>query len=162
MRETHSIEFAPFRLNLEAEQLWRGTEVRVLTHKAFATLRYLVAHAGQLVTKEALIAAVWEVPHVSDAALAVCIRELRRALDDSAQRPQFLETVRGRGYRFVAPVTAVAPARSGSGRAPAPPGPAPRPGLVVGREAELRVLQQGWAQAQQGLLQGEVFGKVGD
>ena len=51
-----------------------------LTRKAFAALRYLVAHAGQLVTKDELIAAVWAVPYVSDMALAACIREIRRAL----------------------------------------------------------------------------------
>jgi class 3 adenylate cyclase/predicted ATPase len=108
MQETHSLWFAPFRLDLGAEQLWRGEEARPLTRKAFATLRYLVAHAGKLVTKDELIAAVWDVPYVSDMALATCIREIRRALDEQAHAPQFVETVRGRGYRFLAAVTAEA------------------------------------------------------
>ena len=43
MRETHSLLFAPFRLDLGAELLWRGEEARPLTRKAFAALRYLVA-----------------------------------------------------------------------------------------------------------------------
>src|SRR5215510_16238450 len=105
MRETHSLLFAPFRLDLGAERLWRGEEARSLTRKAFAALRYLVAHAGQLVTKEELIEAVWAIPYVSDTAIAACIREIRRALDEQAQAPQFVETVRGRGYRFLAAVT---------------------------------------------------------
>src|SRR4029453_12177152 len=85
--------------------LWRGEETRPLTRKAFAALRYLVAHAGQLVTKEELIEAVWAVPYVSDTAIAACIREIRRALDEQGQAPRFVETVRGRGYRFLATVT---------------------------------------------------------
>ena len=62
MQEMHSLRFASFRLDLGAEQLWRGEEARPLTRKAFATLRYLVGHAGQLGTKEELIAAVWALP----------------------------------------------------------------------------------------------------
>src|SRR4029453_11327633 len=105
IRETHSLLFAPFRLDLGAERLWCGEEAWPLTRKAFAALCYLVAHAGQLVTKEELIEAVWAVPYVSDTALAACIRAIRRALNEQAQVPQFVETVRGRGYRFLAAVT---------------------------------------------------------
>ena len=105
MRETHSLLFAPFRLDLGTERLWCGKEARQSTRKAFAALYYLVAHAGQLVTKEELIEAVWAVPYVSDTALAACIRAIRRALDEQAHVPQFVETVRGRGYRFLAAVT---------------------------------------------------------
>ena len=53
---------------------------------------------------------VWGTPYVTEAALAACIREIRRSLDDRAQQPQFVETVRGRGYRFLASVhTEMAP-----------------------------------------------------
>ena len=80
-----------------------SAEARPLTRKAFAALCYLVGHAGQLVTKDELIAAVWAVPYVSDMALAACIREIRRALEEPVHAPQFVETVRGRGYGFLAP-----------------------------------------------------------
>ena len=46
MRETHSLRFAPFRLDLGAERLWRGEEARPLTRKAFAVLCYLVDAPG--------------------------------------------------------------------------------------------------------------------
>lgn len=153
MRETHSLRFALFRLDLGAEQLWRGEEVRPLTRKAFAALRYLVGRAGKLVTKDELIAAVWAVPYVSDMALAACIREIRRALGDAAQTPQFLETVRGRGYRFVAPITAVPVAPAPPGAEQRPAGVAGAPTLLVEREAELAQLWQGWGQALQGTRQ---------
>jgi predicted ATPase/DNA-binding winged helix-turn-helix (wHTH) protein len=134
MRETHSLWFAPFRLDLGAEQLWRGAEARPLTRKAFAALRYLVAHAGQLVTKDELMAAVWAEPYVSDMALAACIREIRRALDESAHVPRFVETVRGRGYRFIAAATAEGLL--------APPHNLPTPPTVfIGRETEVAELR---------------------
>lgn len=146
MRETHSLLFAPFCLDLGAERLWHGEEARPLTRKAFAALRYLVAHAGQLVTKDELIAAVWAVPYVSDAALATCIHEIRRALDEPAQAPQFVETVRGRGYRFVATATVEMPpvAAVGADVGGYPPGlPTPRhnlpasPTVFIGRDTEV-------------------------
>jgi len=57
--ERRGWHFGPCHLDLGAEQLWQGPEVVRLTAKAFAVLRHLVAHAGQLVTKEDLFAAVW-------------------------------------------------------------------------------------------------------
>jgi DNA-binding winged helix-turn-helix (wHTH) protein len=66
-----------------------------------------------LVTKEALFQAVWQETVVTDSALAVCIKELRKALRDDPKFPQYIETVHRRGYRFIAPLTA-APPVSGS------------------------------------------------
>jgi TolB-like protein/cytochrome c-type biogenesis protein CcmH/NrfG len=68
-------------------------------------LHSLAERSGQLVTKDELFAAAWPGVVVSDSALTVCIRELRRALGDKRRVPQFIETVHGRGYRFIAPVT---------------------------------------------------------
>ena len=50
-------------------------------------LRYLVAHAGQLVTKEALFKAIWSDVAVGDAVLKVCIGEIRKALGDTPKTP---------------------------------------------------------------------------
>ena len=98
MGETRIWHFAPFRLDVEDERLWRGTEAVRLTAKAFGGLRYLVAPAGQLVPKDELCAAVWTSGYVSDATLAVCIRELRvEAVETScnafARRGQFLRAL---------------------------------------------------------------------
>src|SRR5687768_45441 len=106
-----SVCFGGFRLDFGDERLWRGQEWIPLSPKAFAVLRYLLSHAGQLVTKDALFAAVWPETSVSEWALTVTIRALRRGLGDQARRPQFIETVHRRGYRFIAPVTPVVPAR---------------------------------------------------
>jgi predicted ATPase len=63
--------------------------------------------AGQLVSKEALLETVWAETVVNEGVLAVCIRQLRRALHDDPRRPRYIETVHRRGYRFVAPVEAL-------------------------------------------------------
>jgi DNA-binding winged helix-turn-helix (wHTH) protein/predicted ATPase len=153
MRDAREFVFEPFHLDMGAERLWRGEEMLRLTAKAFAVLRYLVGHAGQLVTKAEIIKGVWALPYVSDAALTVCISEIRRVLGDTAQTPRFLETVRGRGYRFVAPVTVVAPFQGPSvARAPQPVA-VRQPGIMVGREKESTQLQQWWVQAQQRVRQ---------
>jgi DNA-binding winged helix-turn-helix (wHTH) protein/tetratricopeptide (TPR) repeat protein len=151
MRDTRVFCFAPFRLDLGAERLWRGEESVQLTAKAFAVLRYLVEHAGPVVTKTELFDAVWALTAVSDAALTVCIGEIRRALQDTAQRPQFLETVRGRRYRFIVPVSLAAAAGVPATAFPPPLRLSPvSPPLLVGREAELARLLQCWEQARQG------------
>src|SRR5215831_19228516 len=106
MSEPRLLSFEPFRLDVPNAQLWRGQELIRLTNKALAVLRYLAEHSGQLVTKDDLFTAVWPGVVVSDSALVVCIRELRRALGDERRTPQFVETVHGRGYRFIGVVHA--------------------------------------------------------
>jgi len=72
------VEFAPFRLDVIDERLWRGQEVRPLTPKAFAVLRCLVAHPGQLVTKDTLMDTVWPETAISVSTLTGCIWEVRQ------------------------------------------------------------------------------------
>lgn len=98
MRDNTVVEFEPFRLIPNDESLWRHDERLSLTPKAFAVLRQLVDHAGQLVTRDRLFEANWPGAYVSEDALSVCIRELRQTLGDSARAPQYIETVRGRGW----------------------------------------------------------------
>ena len=76
-----------------------------LGRKAFCVLEALVAQPGRLLTKEALFETVWDGTTVSESALTSVIRELRRALGDDIKTPRFIQSVYGRGYRFVAPVT---------------------------------------------------------
>jgi DNA-binding winged helix-turn-helix (wHTH) protein/predicted ATPase len=145
------LHFPPFQLDPANQRLWRKTHVLRLRQKTFAVLHYLVEHPNQLVTKEQLLAAVWPEVYVSEVALSVCIREVRRALGDDRKAPLFIETVHGRGYRFIAPVTLTPPAVQGSlfkvppslSAARVPPSTIG----VVGRDAELAQLYQWWARA---------------
>ena len=98
------------RLDLTNACLWRGPQRLPLRPKTFAVLRCLLAHPGQLVSKAALLDAVWPETTVNDVALMICIRELRQALGDDPRAPRFIETMHRRGYRFVGDLPMIAPA----------------------------------------------------
>src|SRR5262245_36002064 len=109
MEASSELCFAPFRLELGYEQLWREDQPIPLRPKTFAVLRHLVTHPGQLVTTEELLDTVWAKTIVSDTVLRSCIRELRTVLGDDAQRPRYIATVHRRGYRFIAPLSPTPP-----------------------------------------------------
>ena len=93
--------FPLFRLDTVDQQLWRGSHPVELRKKTFLVLQYLVEHPGRLATKEDLRKAVWPGVYVSDTVLKVCIHELRRVFDERPGAPRFIETMHGRGYRFI-------------------------------------------------------------
>src|SRR5271157_1103082 len=103
-------EFPPFRLDLVNQCLWRrGDETDgeriLLAPTAFAMLRYLVEHAGRLVTQDELLDALWPDTFVQPEVLKSHIREIRSALCDDAKNARFIETLPRRGYQFIASVT---------------------------------------------------------
>jgi DNA-binding winged helix-turn-helix (wHTH) protein/Tol biopolymer transport system component len=102
-------EFGPFRLEPREHVLRRADEPVVLPPKAFDLLVVLVERAGRLVTKEELLKEVWGPTVVEEANLSYTVSLLRKALGDGRGAPQYIETVATRGYRFVAPVTRIAP-----------------------------------------------------
>jgi DNA-binding winged helix-turn-helix (wHTH) protein len=119
LQTSHGWVFDGFRLDRRDERLWRGQEVLPLHPKSFAVLCCLLTQAGQLVTKDQILEAVWPEIAVSEAVLHVAIQELRRALGDRARTPRLMETVHGRGYRFIAPVsTLMAPSGPETEEAP--------------------------------------------
>ena len=90
-----------FSLDPDNAQLWRNDQVITLPPKTFSLLCYLVERSGQLVSKEELLEAVWPNAYVVEESVKHYVAEIRRALDDDPQNPIFIETVRGRGYRFI-------------------------------------------------------------
>ena len=109
MEPQHDFLFPPFRLDPKNGQLWRDQQTLPLKPKTFAVLEHLAVHAGQLVTKDELLGALWADVHVGDAVLKTCIREIRQALEDDPQTPRFIETVHRRGYRFIGQVVSSQP-----------------------------------------------------
>jgi len=101
----------------------------------------LVERAGEVVSKDELFRVVWLDTVVSDSALTSCIQELRRALGDDAQRPQFIETLHRRGYRFRGQVSRD-PRQISRCVSPAPTFSVDGP--IVGRDAELALLLERW------------------
>jgi tetratricopeptide (TPR) repeat protein len=143
MEQQHHITFGPFRLDTVEACLWRGAQRITLRPKAVAVLRYLAEHLGRLVTKEELLQHVWPGTHVTSNVLRVCVREIRLALDDQVQAPQYIETVGQRGYRFLGGRPA--------DMLPAIGGDMPRgPGPIVGRQEEIAHLQRALGHAADG------------
>ncbi|MGP9800221.1 winged helix-turn-helix domain-containing protein [Rheinheimera sp. NSM] len=73
---------------------------------------YFIVHAGKLVTKDELLLDVWGIRDVSDGRVTRVIRVLRVALGDDTREPRYIETIPKRGYRFIAPVSAIVPPES--------------------------------------------------
>ena len=139
------VGFGEFLLDGGNARLWRGTQALTLPPKVLAVLQHLVRHAGQLVTKDELWRAVWPDVTVTDAALTVCLSELRQALGDDPKAPRFIETVHRRGYRFIAPVAATQPVQSQKSKVQSPYSAIHNPQSainLVGRESELSHLHR--------------------
>lgn len=101
------LAFGPFVADLEARLLLHGGAVKPLAPRAFRLLTVLLERAGEVVPKDDLFAEVWPEQFVEENNLAQAIRSIRRALDDTGRPSRYLQTVAGRGYRFMpsAPVT---------------------------------------------------------
>ncbi len=106
---SHRVLAADFRLGdwLVRPSLNRlsrfGQNVQV-EPRTIDVLAFLARHPGRVLTKEEILAAVWERSFVSEATLSHAVAELRRALGDDARRPRFIETIPKRGYRLIASV----------------------------------------------------------
>jgi DNA-binding winged helix-turn-helix (wHTH) protein/tetratricopeptide (TPR) repeat protein len=103
MRVMH---FSNFELDERSGELSRAGRRVALTHQSFVVLALLAGRAGDLVTRDELRRALWSGDtHVDfERGLNFVIASVRRALGDDARRPQFVETVTKRGYRFIAEV----------------------------------------------------------
>lgn len=113
--------FGPFHIDRAAYRVTRDGDPLDLSPKLLDLLLHLLDHAGQLVTKEALLDALWPDANVTDNALTQAVSELRQALGDDASAPQYIKTVARRGYRFVAPVHTIAVVAEAPAAIPAEP-----------------------------------------
>ena len=103
-----------------------GPERVHLEPRSMEVLLALVDRAPEVVSKQALIDAVWGEAFVSDEVLTHAIWDLRRALGDNASDPEFIQTIPKRGYRLIAPVKPVGePRRRATDREPKAAGSGP-------------------------------------
>lgn len=101
---TNSFSFSGFEVDTSCRRLTRDGKTLPLNAKAFDLLVYLAGNAGRVISKDQLLSAVWQDRFVEEANLAVQISALRRALGDRADDPNFIVTVPGQGYEFIAKV----------------------------------------------------------
>ena len=101
----HTIyEFGPFRLDARKRLLWRNGDIVALKPKAFDTLLALVERGGHVVEKDELMKRVWPDTVVEEGNLTFNISSLRKALGDDPRLHQYIVTIPGEGYQFVAGV----------------------------------------------------------
>ena len=95
-------QFGTFELDTATVELREGGKTRPVEPQVFALLALLVENRERLVSKEEIIEKVWDGRIVSDAALASRVKSVRQALGDDGKSQQFIRTIHGRGYRFIA------------------------------------------------------------
>jgi TolB-like protein/DNA-binding winged helix-turn-helix (wHTH) protein/Flp pilus assembly protein TadD len=96
--------FRSFRLDTANQCLWRGQERVPIAPKAYDVLRYLVENPGRLVTPDEILEKLWSEIYVNPEVLRKYILDIRKILGDRPDKPEFIETVTKRGYRFIATV----------------------------------------------------------
>jgi Tol biopolymer transport system component/DNA-binding winged helix-turn-helix (wHTH) protein len=123
------VRFGHFEVDLRAGELRRnGVKVK-LQNQPFQILAMLLEHPGEIITRDEMRARLWPVETFVDFdhGLNSAIRRLRDALGDSAESPTFVETLGGRGYRFVSPIERLTNGNGNPGLAIVVPLSAPEP-----------------------------------
>jgi DNA-binding winged helix-turn-helix (wHTH) protein len=101
------VRFDAFELDFGRFQLLRGGSPVRLEGLPLQLLMFLIENQRKLVTREQIAEVLWGKDVFVDVEQGIntAIRKVRMALDDDSAQPQYLQTVVGRGYRFVAPIT---------------------------------------------------------
>jgi DNA-binding winged helix-turn-helix (wHTH) protein len=102
--ETKRVRFGPYELDFGGFQLFRAGEPVRLEGLPLRLLMYLIEHHRELVTREEIANSLWGKDVFVDVEMGIntAIRKIRMVLGDDSAQPQYLQTVVGRGYRFVA------------------------------------------------------------
>ena len=108
-------EFGDFRLDRDGFELWRAGRSIKLERKPMELLILLATREGELVTRVEIAERLWgnEVFVDTEHGINTAIRKVRQALRDDPEQPRFVQTVMGRGYRFIGRITEVPPSPSG-------------------------------------------------
>src|ERR1700681_4594955 len=95
-----------FEVDLRPRCLRRGRHVLKLERIPLEILILLLEHRGEIVSREKIVDRVWgnDVFLDTDNSIRGAIRKVRQALKDDPEAPRFIQTVTGRGYRFIAPI----------------------------------------------------------
>ncbi len=98
MTDTQNVKF---RLDSADERLWMDDQPVQISNKAFQLLHLFVKNPRRLLTKNQILEAIWPDLCVSEGLVKEYVHDLRSALGDDPKNPRFIETVHGRGYRFL-------------------------------------------------------------
>lgn len=105
--------FAAYALDKQRRELRHGEQLCSLEPQVFDVLSYLIEHRDRVVSRQALLTAVWHGRTVSDSALDARIHAARNAVGDNGVEQRLIRTLRGKGFRFVGPVEEEMPGATG-------------------------------------------------
>jgi len=97
-------KFAEFTLNPTNRRLSRNGQEIEMRDRDFDVLMFLLENRPQIVSKDEIIKSVWNGLIVEDNSVERAVVNIRKILDDSASNPQFIKTIRGRGYLFISEI----------------------------------------------------------
>jgi DNA-binding winged helix-turn-helix (wHTH) protein/tetratricopeptide (TPR) repeat protein len=131
----------PFEIDQQRCELRRGDARQNVQRKVLDAIVFLVEHRERVVTRSELTHHLWAEVIVSEGSLGTVIKEARQVLGDDGQAQRFILTVRGRGFRWIAP-TELVPREGASEPRTAPPASVLEGRRIIGRVAELALVER--------------------
>lgn len=100
-RENEIIEIRGMKIDKTARRVYVNEEEKILTTKEFDLLSFLAENPDRVFTKEELFREIWDMESFGDiATVTVHIKKIREKIEEDAAKPQYIETIWGKGYRF--------------------------------------------------------------
>ncbi len=95
------IEIRGMKIDKTARRVYVNEEEKILTTKEFDLLSFLAGHPDRVFTKDELFREIWDMESFGDiATVTVHIKKIREKIEEDAAKPQYIETIWGKGYRF--------------------------------------------------------------
>jgi len=95
------IEIRGMKIDKTARRVYVNEEEKILTTKEFDLLSFLASHPDRVFTKDELFREIWDMESFGDiATVTVHIKKIREKIEEDAAKPQYIETIWGKGYRF--------------------------------------------------------------
>ncbi|MBP3568665.1 MAG: response regulator transcription factor [Lachnospiraceae bacterium] len=100
-KENEVIEIRGMKIDKTARRVYVNEEEKILTTKEFDLLSFLASHPDRVYTKDELFREIWDMESFGDiATVTVHIKKIREKIEEDAAKPQYIETIWGKGYRF--------------------------------------------------------------
>jgi len=100
-----SYRFGEWELDPELYELRRAGQPAKVEPRVFDLLHFLVRNAGRVVSRDEIVAEIWDGRIVSEATISTCLKAARQAVGDDGRNQRFIKTVHGRGFRFVGAIS---------------------------------------------------------
>ncbi len=100
-KTNETIEIRGMKIDKTSRRVYVNEEEKILTTKEFDLLSFLAEHPDHVYTKDELFREIWDMESFGDiATVTVHIKKIREKIEEDAAKPQYIETIWGKGYRF--------------------------------------------------------------